>query len=90
MKILDTVVFEGTWCDQKGTSTNHHLDTSPTGLRINVFQLEGVSPVKISLIEGDGREFGFKTYMEYTRHKPSKDVIQATVDSLVEYAKTLK
>lgn len=53
MKTVKTTIHRGTWLNLPGVSTTYQLSSSPTGLRVNLLELEG-KPAEASLIRGDG------------------------------------
>lgn len=81
---------EGTWLGKKGVSTNYHLTDAEHGLRVNVFQLEGVSTTKVTLIKGNGREEGFVTFTDRSLRNPTEEKLQECISDLIQIGKSLK
>lgn len=75
--ILKTTIFKGTWLGRSGISTTHHLDSQRTGLRIVVLEVKG-DPIKVDLVNGDGRysDGGFQRLKSAT---VTSDAVEATV-----------
>jgi hypothetical protein len=90
LKLFKKTITDIEVLGKKGTSTDYHLSSSLIGLRVNVYRLEGVSATKIALVSGDGKAVSLKSYMEFTRHNPTEDVIRQTVNYLIEHSRTLK